>query len=33
MAQKDKYKQIVSEKNTYFSSLISQKHIGLLKKY
>ena len=25
MAQKDKYKQIVSEKNTYFSSLISQK--------
>lgn len=25
MTQKDKHKQIVSEKNTYFSSLISQK--------
>lgn len=25
MSQKDKYKQIFSEKNTYFSSLVSQK--------
>ena len=25
MTQKDKHKQIFSEKNTYFSSLISQK--------